>query len=167
MERLDPSPAPAGRDAWRIAVATGGGVGYAPIISGTFGSLPGLALTWLAWQLAGPWGVVAGATAIILLGLATAGAAERRFGRRDPGQVVIDEIAGQMVTLLFVPPTWQVLAFGFVAFRIADVIKPFPGRRLEDLPGAWGIMADDLCAAGYAHVVLRLALWLAPAWFAL
>jgi phosphatidylglycerophosphatase A len=73
----------------------------------------------------------------------------------DPGLVVVDEVAGMWVTLLFVPFTPLTAALGFLAFRLMDIVKPFPARRLEDLPGGWGIMADDLMAGVYANVLVR------------
>ena len=91
----------------------------------------------------------------------------RCFGEKDPGRVVVDEIAGQMVALLFVRPTALVLLAAFLLFRVLDVLKPWPARRLEDLPGGSGIMADDLMAGLYANLILHgLALW-RPDWLGL
>jgi phosphatidylglycerophosphatase A len=82
-------------------------------------------------------------------------------GLEDPGIVVIDEVAGMWVSLLFLPLTPVTAVAAFVIFRIFDVVKPFPARRLEDLPGGYGIMCDDLMAGAYANLVLRglIALW--------
>ncbi len=76
--------------------------------------------------------------------------------------IVIDEFAGQFLALLALPPTWPVLLAGFVLFRLFDIMKPPPARRLEALPGATGIMADDLLAGLYANLLLQLAIRLAP-----
>lgn len=85
------------------------------------------------------------------LGVWTAGEAEKFFGRVDPGQVVIDEVVGQIVTFLGHPrPSWKLLIAGFVLFRILDVIKPFPARRAEHARAGWGIMWDDVVAGAYA-----------------
>jgi len=77
--------------------------------------------------------------------------------------VVVDEVAGMWTTLLWVPftPVWAALAF--VAFRVMDVLKPYPARQLEALRGGWGIMADDLMAAVYANLLVRIALMVLPA----
>ncbi len=155
-------PEPAGPGRVRLWLATGLGAGYAPWMPGTFGSLPGVLLAWLLWTLGGGTAQVLGTLSVVALGFATAGGAARRLGGEDPGPVVIDEIAGQMVTLLLLAPTATTLLAGFVLFRLADIVKPFPARRLEALPGASGIMADDLAAAVYAHLALRLVLQLAP-----
>jgi phosphatidylglycerophosphatase A len=82
--------------------------------------------------------------------------AERHFVRADPSQVVIDEIVGMLMTLFLNPVGWGGAAIGFLLFRIADVVKPFPANRLERWPGGLGIMADDAMAAVYANLVLRV-----------
>lgn len=155
-----PSPAP-GR--LRLLLATGGGVGYAPVVSGTFGSVPGVALAWGLHAAGGWWAVLAALVVITAAGTWAADAAERHFGRKDPREVVVDEIAGQMMTLLFVPLTARTLASGFVLFRIFDVLKPYPARSLERLPGGPGIMADDLAAGIYANLLLQAAVRFLPA----
>ena len=139
-----------------VWIATCGPVGDIPIAPGTFGSAVGLGLV-VGFQelpLDGVWQTVALATleAIVLaVGIGCAGKAEVFFRRKDPGQVVIDEVAGQVLTLLPVASwgrvTWKWLLAGFLLFRIFDIIKPPPARNLERLPGGWGIMMDD-CAAG-------------------
>jgi phosphatidylglycerophosphatase A len=143
----------------RLTLATGFGAGYAPIAPGTVGSLPGLLLVWLLAWLGGHPAAVVGFVAVVLLGVWAADAAEAHFGERDPGQVVIDEIAGQMLTLLFVPLSPVTLVVGFLLFRVLDVIKPPPARWLETLPRGTGIMADDLMAGAYANLLLQAALW--------
>jgi phosphatidylglycerophosphatase A len=84
--------------------------------------------------------------------------AERHFGRSDPGQVVIDEVMGMLITLFLNPVGWLGALAGFLLFRIFDVIKPYPANRLEQLHGGIGVMADDAMAAVYANLVLRAAL---------
>jgi phosphatidylglycerophosphatase A len=102
------------------------------------------------------------ALAIFLIGAWAASGAEKSFGKTDPGYVVIDEVAGQVVALAAQPvTTWKWLLVGFVLFRAFDVIKPFPARQAEQLPAGWGIMMDDLIAGAYSAaglVVLGLAL---------
>jgi phosphatidylglycerophosphatase A len=84
--------------------------------------------------------------------------AERHFGANDPGQVVIDEVMGMLITLFLNPVGWAGAAGAFLLFRIADIVKPFPANRLERLPGGIGVMADDGMAAIYANLALRLIL---------
>lgn len=90
--------------------------------------------------------------------------AERCFECLDPGPFVIDEVMGMMLTLLLIPVGWGGMALGFVLFRVLDIVKPFPARRLERLPGGLGMMADDAMAAVYANLLLRAARWLLPGW---
>jgi phosphatidylglycerophosphatase A len=105
-----------------------------------------------AWQIV-LLGLVA--AALFALGVWAAGRAEEFFGRVDPGQVVIDEVVGQMVTLLAHPrASWTWLLAGFLLFRVFDVIKPFPARRAEHIHGGWGIMLDDVVAGVYGLLVL-------------
>jgi len=96
--------------------------------------------------------------AVSILGTMAATRAERLFGKKDPGAVVVDEVAGQLVAFLFVPwgAGWWAVVAGFVAFRVFDIWKPYPVRRLEGLGGGLGIMADDLLAGFYAASVLSL-----------
>ena len=139
-----------------LAVATVGGVGYVPVAPGTFGSAVGL----LVWWLLPASGIVQGiAIAVIFVAGAWGGnVAEHHFGRTDPGQVVIDEVMGMLVTLFLNPVGWIGALAGFLLFRVFDVIKPYPANRLEQLHGGVGVMADDAMAAVYANLVLRAAL---------
>lgn len=141
---------------WRVGVATCGGVGYSPWAPGTAGSIPGAALAWGLVQLGGQAALLAGIAAVAALGWWSAGAAARALGSDDPGPVVIDEVAGQMLALAFVPVSAATIGLGFLLFRLFDVIKPPPLRRLESLPGASGIMLDDLAAAVYANLILQI-----------
>jgi len=147
----------------RLLVATGLGTGYSPLVPGTVGSLPGVALAWAVASFGGQLALLAATVAVTLVGFWAAEGGARHFGRSDPRPVVIDEIAGQMVTLLWIPPAATSLAAAFLLFRAFDVVKPFPAGRLEALPGGSGIMADDLMAGVYANLVLRALLaWVLP-----
>ena len=142
-----------------LAVATALGAGYAPVAPGTFGSAVGL-LVWFAL----PSSPVVQAVAIVLIfvvGCWSGSHAERHFGRMDPGQVVIDEVAGMLVTLFLVPVGWVGAMAGFLLFRLADIVKPYPANRFERLPGGVGIMADDIMAGVYANLALRVTLVIA------
>lgn len=145
-----------------IWIATAGGAGYFPIAPGTAGSVVGVAvvvgLARLPLQGAAASGVLAAvAVALFALGVWAAGEAEKFFGRTDPGQVVMDEVVGQMLTFLLIPhATWTWLVGGFLLFRAFDIIKPFPARQAERIPRGWGIMIDDVIAGGYGLAVLAV-----------
>ena len=141
-----------------LLIATTLGVGYAPIAPGTFGSAAGL----LLWAVMPRAAYVHALTIVALFGLGSwsGTVAERHFGRTDPGQVVIDEVMGMLITLFMNPVGWRGALLGFLLFRIADILKPFPANRLEALPGGIGVMADDAMAAVYANVALRAARWI-------
>ncbi len=140
-------------------VATAFGSGYAPFAPGTAGSAVGLLLFWPMAALPWPWPAAASAV-LFLVGSLAAGRVARRVGLKDPGIVVVDEVVGQWVTLTALPFTPVTAAVGFLLFRVMDVVKPWPARDLERVPGGWGIMADDvgagLAAAAVARVVLLL-----------
>jgi phosphatidylglycerophosphatase A len=86
-----------------------------------------------------------------------------RVGRKDPGVVVIDEIVGQWIALILIPLCLWTTIGAFLLFRLTDIVKPYPARQLEALPGGWGIVADDLMAGLYANLLLRVALLVWPA----
>ncbi len=166
-----------------MALATCG-VGLIPVAPGTWGSGVGvvlyLGLGYLA-QRVFDYAVVRGLDlapqqfpaimttvlllvilAVALVGIWAATRAEKLLGKKDPGAVVVDEVAGQLITFLFVPwrlglgaGTWAVVA-GFAAFRLFDIWKPYPVRRLEGLGGGLGIMADDMLAGFYAATAMSL-----------
>jgi phosphatidylglycerophosphatase A len=143
-----------------VLLATAGGSGYAPVAPGTAGSAVGL----LVCVLTRNWPV--GYQVILLVALTLAGVwaahhAARHFGADDPGPVVIDEVAGQLVTLFLVEGGAGTIAGGFLVFRLLDIVKPWPAGRLEALPGGWGIMADDLMAGVYGWVIMTLVTRLA------
>jgi phosphatidylglycerophosphatase A len=151
------------RPGFTVWVATCGGIGYFPVAPGTLGSALGVGLVVVLGRL--PIGrlwltasVFAAAAAIFVLGVWASGRAEKFFGRVDPPPVIIDEVVGQMITLLARPQgSWKFLLAGFVLFRALDVVKPFPARRAEKAPGGWGIMSDDVIAGGYGVVLLWLS----------
>lgn len=148
-------------DALSQWVATGLGSGYAPFAPGTAGSLVGLLLFLPLSRLAWPAQLLA-VVAVTLVGALAAGRLARRLGIEDPGLVVVDEVAGQWLTLVALPLTPVTGLLGFLLFRLMDIVKPWPARGLERLPGGWGIMADDIAAGIYAQLALRVALALWP-----
>ena len=145
--------------AFGLFVATAGYVGYFPIAPGTAGSAVGLVLL-VAIRFFGSPELELGVLVVtVVLGLWASGVEERYAAREDPGLVVIDEVAGMLLTLLWVPLTWATALVGFLAFRLFDIVKPFPARDAERLHGGFGIMADDLIAAVYATAAVRLFIW--------
>ena len=149
-----------------LAFATAAGIGYAPFAPGTVGSMAGVG-AYLALAASGVgWAVPAAIVVVSAAGAWAAGRAEAHFRTTDPGPVVIDEVAGMLVSVLWIDPGYAGLAAGFVLFRIFDIVKPYPAGRLERLPGGLGIMADDVMAGAYANLALRLLIVAAPGWFA-
>ena len=142
-----------------LFIATCGYVGYVPVAPGTAGSIAGLALYGAAGLLGGTQVEIGVLAVVLAVGVWSSAASERHLGETDPGVIVIDEVAGMLITLLALQPTWGGALAGFLAFRFFDVVKPFPARWAERLPGGWGVMADDVIAGLYAHLVLRLLLW--------
>jgi len=147
---------------WAWAVATFLGAGYLKPGPGTWGSIAA-ALLWLGGALvfhASPRALLVALLAAIIVAIAAgvpaATIVERESGRTDPGFVVIDEVIGQWIALLFCPADWAHGLVALVLFRLFDITKPFPIRRLERLPAGWGIVFDDVAAGLYALVVARL-----------
>jgi phosphatidylglycerophosphatase A len=130
-------------------IATGGFSGYAGIVPGTVGSAVGLVL--YLPLTASPLAVrVVAAVALCFLGIFASDRLEKIWKIKDPSPVVIDEIVGMWIALLFVPTEIFYFFAAFMLFRVFDVIKPFPARQAELLKGGWGIMLDDVVAGIYA-----------------
>ncbi len=123
--------------------------------SGTAGSAVALVGLWLIPFT--PLSLVLATIAVTAAGLWASGRVERAVARKDPGVIVIDEVAGMMVSVLFLPRTWPVLLTAFFLFRLFDVWKPFPARQSQAIPGAVGVMIDDLVAGVYALAVVAAA----------
>ena len=147
------------------AVVTGLGIGYLPLAPGTWAS--GTTVGFVAlihWALPTREGLVLGAVLVLLTPVAVI--FSTRFSQTenhsDPSQVVIDEMVGQMVCFLWVPVSIFSLIAGFLMFRFFDIVKPFPVRTCERLPGGIGIVFDDVAAGLYAGVLLSILLWLMP-----
>jgi phosphatidylglycerophosphatase A len=145
--------------------ATGFGLGYIPPAPGTLGSLAALPLAAGLVALGGWPALLAGTVVVTLVGIWACGVYARAKGLKDPGECVIDEVAGQFVTLLPLAASAAFfralpLLFGLALFRFFDVLKPFPIGRFEHLPGGVGVMADDLAAG----VVAAGLVWAALAW---
>lgn len=147
-----------------VFIATVGYCGYFPLAPGTVGSAAGLVFYLLVWWLQSPAVEVALIVGLFAAGVWAGTTSERYFGGIDPGPIVLDEVVGMLITLAFIPVGLGGALIGFVLFRIFDVVKPFPARRLEALHGGLGVMADDAMAAIYANLALRLVLYLRPHW---
>ncbi len=163
-----PKPFRSLMDYLALGVATCG-VGYMPIAPGTFGSLVGIGLYlligWTTAQLIWPAFIaisLAVVTAVILLGIWAGSRAERLLGKKDPGKVVVDEVAGQLIALLPVLPrldrSWFSILVAFFFFRLFDIVKPYPARKLEALPSGLGIMSDDVIAGAYAALATSIVI---------
>jgi phosphatidylglycerophosphatase A len=151
-----------------IALTSAGGAGYSPVASGTAGALVGVAL-YAAIASFGALGVLACALVLLAVGIVASDAAERIYGHEDDGRIVIDEVVGQLLSLVPVPLVAPasprsplLLAVAFFAFRLFDIWKPGPVRWAErNFSGGKGVMLDDACAglmAGAGVALLGLAL---------
>ena len=185
-----PSPGPAmKKPRISLAIATALGLGYLPKAPGTWGSLAGVALGWVAmtfstlqvaprmgatgelsnppgsWWIGFAWNEFVIALMVSAIGVWAANRTAKYLQKKDPQIVVIDEVSGQLIAYmgLATPRTfavnWKYLLLGFILFRVFDIWKPFPARQAESLPGGFGIMADDWIAGIYA----ALGLWAARA----
>ncbi len=154
------------RTTWAWVVATFFGAGFGRPGPGTWGSVAAV----LLWGAAA-WGLHLSAAGLLLalaigialslvLGVPAATLVERESRRTDPGFVVIDEVAGQWIALVGSPADWRHGVIALVLFRLFDITKPFPVRRLERLPGGWGIVFDDVAAGLYAlGIASLLRIW--------
>jgi phosphatidylglycerophosphatase A len=148
------------RVSWLIA--TFFGIGHLQPGSGTWAAAVTVLLWWaLSHYFAASWlipAAIAISVLVTLIGIPPSTVVARESGIKDPGFVVIDEVAGQMIALIAVPANWKYMLAGFILFRSFDIVKPFPLRRLEALPGGTGIMMDDVGAGLYALALLQI--WL-------
>lgn len=135
--------------------------GYAPVAPGTAGSAVAAVAYYGLGAGLGPAGWAITIAIVLLVGVPAADLAARDWGK-DPRRVVVDEVAGYLVTVALLPHGFWMAVAGFFVFRVFDIVKPPPIRRLESLPGGWGIVADDVLAGVYGNLLIRAALWLAP-----
>jgi phosphatidylglycerophosphatase A len=159
-------------DATALFVATGFGVGFIPFAPGTWGSLVGLLIAYglirtFSLNVILLQNVLLVASLILaVIGIWASTRAEGIFDRKDAGQIVIDEVCGQVISFIFIAPYmawldsgwWWWLIAGFLLFRAFDILKPYPINRLQSLTGGVGVMIDDVLAGIYAAVLLSLAL---------
>jgi phosphatidylglycerophosphatase A len=138
-------------------IASWFGCGLSPRAPGTVGSLGAIPLYLLVVRGGQPC-VAAAAVVVTLVGVWAATVVSRELGVKDPQRVVVDEVAGMLVTMLpMASASWRSVLAGFVLFRLFDILKPWPIRRLEALPEGWGIVLDDV-AAGMMGAAVMVAL---------
>ncbi|HMH23864.1 MAG TPA: phosphatidylglycerophosphatase A [Puia sp.] len=146
-----------------LLISTCLGIGYTPKGGGTLAS----AICCLIWYISGyggnirPYERLLATFLLLVAGIWSSGKMEERWGK-DSYRIVIDEVAGMCITLLFVPLKWQYIAAGLVLFRFFDIVKPLYIRRMEDLKGGWGVMMDDTLAGLYSNLILQALIQLMP-----
>ncbi|HDZ90699.1 MAG TPA: phosphatidylglycerophosphatase A [Deltaproteobacteria bacterium] len=137
-----------------LVLATWFGTGLVPVAPGTLGTLGAVPLVLLSRWLGG-WSGLFFPLVVTITAIWASDRAGKILGRTDPPEVVMDEVAGFLVTMFLLPASLLNMAIGFVLFRFFDIVKPWPIRRAEGLRGGYGIVADDLLAGVYAHLCLR------------
>ena len=137
-------------------LASGFFSGHIPFAPGTMGTLIAIPLYLLLFGIAQGWWYAGAVVALTLAAIWISGKAEKIYGRKDPPQVVIDEIAGFMLTMTAVPPSALYIVIGFVLFRVFDILKPQPAGWINDhMHGGSGIVLDDIVAGLYANIILQ------------
>lgn len=140
-------------------IGSGFYTGYIPIASGTFGSLAALIIYFIP-GFEKPAIIIPAIVIFFFAGVFISGKFEKVYGE-DPSECTVDEVVGTWIALLFLPKTFGIAITSFFIWRILDIIKPFPARKSEDLPGGWGIMMDDVLSGLYTlifmHILIQLA----------
>jgi phosphatidylglycerophosphatase A len=138
-------------------IATAGGIGLLPLMPGSWGSLAALPCAWAISVLAGRSALATAAVLVFALGVWAAAAVTRASGSKDPGFIVVDEVAAQFLVLAVTPLDWRTYLAAFLLFRVFDIAKPWPVRAIERrVAGGLGVMLDDVAAALYAILFLLL-----------
>jgi len=137
-------------------LATGFGVSYSPIAPGTLGTLVAILVYYFLSEIPPPLYEIT-LIGFFFLSVWVSENAERLFGKKDDPRIVIDEVMGFLITMLWVPKTIRFIIIGFFLFRFFDILKPFPIRRLEKgFKGGFGVVLDDMMAGLYANIVLQI-----------
>jgi len=131
-------------------------VGFLPLIPGTFASLIGVAIFYLIGGNLRP--MILLTALIIILGFAVSGEAEKMFNKKDAKYIVIDEVAGMLLSLMFLPFNIKFVIIAFVLFRLLDILKLYPANRIQELNGSIGIMGDDIVAGLYTNLIMLVVL---------
>ena len=141
-----------------LALASVCGLGRCPLAPGTVGALVGVLLYLAIFTLS--WQVYLLITAVLfVLGVWASSVAEEVTGTKDPSRIIIDEVVGYLITMLWIPFSVPALVIGFILNRVLDIVKPYLAGRIQSLHGGLGVMADDLVSSIYANLVLRLILY--------
>lgn len=130
-------------------------VGYLPFIPGTFASLAGLGIFCLVKDQAVIY--LTTAFCLVISGFLVSGEAEKIFGKKDHRSIVIDEVSGMLLSLIFIPYEFKSAVIAFFVFRLMDTLKPYPANRLQNLKGSLGVMGDDIVAAVYTNIIVQVA----------
>jgi len=140
-------------------ISTSFGIGYIGKGAGTVAAVACSICWYLAWQHGYQLVPSLIITAVItLVGIWSSGVVSTIWGK-DPARVVIDEVSGMCISLLFVPVSIKYVICALILFRFFDIVKPLYIRKLEKFPGGWGIMLDDVLAGLYANILLQIILW--------
>lgn len=144
---------------WTVFISTFFYIGYAAYAPGTIASAAGVFL----FMLLRSERVLLLSTAVILgLGFFVCGKAEKIFNKKDSSCIVIDEVAGMLLSLLFIPRNLKYVIIAFIVFRIIDIFKPYPLKKAQKLPGSTGVMTDDIIAGLYTNAFLRILALIYP-----
>jgi phosphatidylglycerophosphatase A len=139
-----------------LVLATGFGVGYSPVAPGTLGTLLAIPVYYFLSNISSPIYEIT-LIGFFFLSVWISENAEIFFGKKDDQRIVIDEMMGFLITMLWVPKVTHFIVIGFFLFRLFDILKPFPIRRLErGLKGGFGVVLDDVIAGVYANIILHL-----------
>ncbi len=136
--------------------ASGLFTGYSPIASGTVASAVALAIYFIP-GFHHPYSIIPVSFLTFILGAKAAGIMEQRYGH-DPAEVTIDEVLGMWISLMFLPKSLAVAIPAFFIFRLLDIVKPWPARKFDSVPGGLGIMLDDVVVGFYTNIIMHLAL---------
>ena len=148
---------------WKEFFATGFYSGYFPTAPGTAGTLLAALIYIFEYIIFKSNIIISNLIIVIILILPSirlGDAAEKIFGKKDPSHVVLDEMLGYWVSVLFIPFSWHIVLLAFIMFRIMDIFKPYPIRKFEKLNGGLGIMLDDIIAGIYANASIRLIIYI-------
>lgn len=145
-------------------ISTGLGVGYFPIAPGTMGTLAAVVVFWFCPQVS-IFQLILICLGLTAIGIYSASITEKEMQNKagsdelhDPGIIVIDEIVGMFVALIAIPKTLNFVIAAFILFRIFDIAKPFPIKKIEKLPSGWGIILDDVAAGLFANIILQIVI---------
>jgi phosphatidylglycerophosphatase A len=142
-------------DYFILLMATGFGVGYSPVAPGTLGTLVAIPVYYFLSNISSPIYEIT-LIGFFFLSVWISENAEIFFGKKDDQRIVIDEMMGFLITMLWVPKTIRFIIIGFLLFRFFDILKPFPIRRLERrLKGGFGVVLDDVMAGVYGNIILH------------